>query len=37
MRECVKQYSADNESRSCNSQELLYRSWCDYTRDAMPK
>ena len=26
MRECVKGYSADNESRSCNSQDLLYRS-----------
>jgi len=37
MRECVKQYPADNESRSCNSQNLLYRSWCDYTRSAIPK
>ena len=26
MSECVKQYPADNESRSCNSQDLLYRS-----------
>ena len=37
MRECVKQYPADNESRSCNSQDLLYRSWCDYTRGDIPK
>ena len=37
MRECAKQYPADNESRSCNSQDLLYRSWCDYTRGAIPK
>ena len=37
MRECVKQYPADNESRSCNSQDLLYLSWCDYTRSAIPK
>ena len=37
MRECVKGYPADNESRSCNSQDLLYRSWCDYTRGATPK
>ena len=26
MSECVKGYPADNESRSCNSQDLLYRS-----------
>ncbi len=37
MRECVKGYPADNESSSCNSQDLLYRSWCSYTRGAMPK
>jgi hypothetical protein len=37
MRECVKAYPADNESRSCNSQDLLLRSWCDYTRGAVPK
>jgi hypothetical protein len=37
MRECVKGYPADNESRSCNSQDLLYRSWCEYTRGAIPK
>jgi hypothetical protein len=37
MRECVKAYPADNESRSCNSQDLLLRSWCDYTRGAIPK
>ena len=37
MRECVEQCPADNESRSCNSQDLLYRSWCDYTRGATPK
>ena len=34
---CVKGYPADNMSRSCNSQDLLYRSWCDYTRGAIPK
>jgi hypothetical protein len=37
MRECVRGYRADNESRSCNSQDLLLRSWCDYTRGAIPK
>ncbi len=37
MRECVKGYPADNMSRSCNSQDLLYRSWCEYTRGAIPK
>jgi hypothetical protein len=37
MSECVKRYPADNESRSCNSQDLLYRSWCEYTRGAIPK
>ena len=36
MSECVKGYPADNISR-CNSQDLLYRSWCDYTRGAIPK
>jgi hypothetical protein len=37
LRECVKGYPADNESRLCNSQDLLYRGWCDYTRGAIPK
>jgi hypothetical protein len=37
MRECVREYPADNESRSCNSQDLLFRSWCDYTRGSIPK
>ena len=37
MRECVKQYPADSDSRSCNSKDLPYRSWCDYTRGAIPK
>jgi hypothetical protein len=37
MRECVKQYPADNETESCNSQDLLYRSWCEYTKGAIPK
>lgn len=37
MRECVRGYPAENLSRSCNSQDLLYRSWCDYTRGATPK
>jgi hypothetical protein len=37
MRECVKPYPANNESRSCNSQDLLLRSWCDYIRGAVPK
>jgi hypothetical protein len=37
MRECVRGYPADNESGSCNSQDLLLRSWCDYTRGAIPK
>jgi hypothetical protein len=32
MRECIRGYPADNESRSCNSEDLLYRDWCDYTR-----
>jgi hypothetical protein len=37
MRECVKGYPADNETESCNSQDLLYRSWCEYTRGAISK
>ena len=37
MRVCVKGYPADNETESCNSQDLLYRSWCNYTRGAIPK
>jgi hypothetical protein len=37
MRECVKAYPADNESRACNSYDLLARSWCDYTRGAVPR
>lgn len=37
MRECVKSYPADNESSACNSQDLLARSQCDYTRGAVPK
>jgi hypothetical protein len=37
MRECVRGYPADNESRACNSRDLLARSWCDYTRGAVPK
>ena len=37
MSECAKRYPADNESRSCNSQDLLYRSWCNYTRGAISK
>src|SRR5919106_4976043 len=36
MRECVRAYPADNESSSCNSQDLLLRSWCDCTRGATP-
>ena len=27
-----------NETETCNSQDLLYRSWCEYTRGgAIPK
>jgi hypothetical protein len=37
MKECIKAYPADNDSRACNSQDLLLRSWCDYTRGAIPK
>ena len=37
MRECVKSYPAVNESSACNSQDLLLRSWCDYTRGATPE
>jgi hypothetical protein len=37
MRECVNGYPADNETELCNSQDLLYRSWCEYTRGAIPK
>jgi hypothetical protein len=37
MQECVELYPANNESRSCNLQDLLYRSWCEYTRGAIPK
>jgi hypothetical protein len=35
--ECVKAYPANNETESCNSRDLLYRSWCEYTRGAIPK
>jgi hypothetical protein len=31
MRECVRDYAV------CNSHDLLARSWCDYTRGAVPK
>jgi hypothetical protein len=37
MRECVESYPTDNESSACNSQDLLARSWCDYTIGAIPK
>jgi hypothetical protein len=37
MRECIKAYPADNETRACNSKDLLLRSWCNYTRGAIPK
>ena len=26
-----------NKTETCNSQDLLYRSWCNYTRGAIPK
>ena len=26
-----------NETETCNSQDLLYRSWCVYARGAIPK
>ena len=41
MRECVRGYllllHLLNETETCNSQDLLYRSWCEYTRGAIPK
>jgi hypothetical protein len=38
MRECARAYSLlENETRICNSQDLLLRSWCDYTRGTIPK
>lgn len=37
MRERVMAYPADNDSRSCNSEDLLFRSWCNYTRGVIPK
>jgi hypothetical protein len=37
MSKCISRYSAGNVTESCNSQDLLLRSWCDYTRGAIPK
>jgi hypothetical protein len=32
-----KGYPTGNETESYNSQDLLFRSWCNYTRGAIPK